>query len=294
MKRRNFLKSLVWLPLTGKAMEILHQENGFSSNGNNTVMPMMFVGHGSPLNALEENKFSRGWRSMAAQVPVPRAILCISAHWETRGTLVTAMERPRTIHDFYGFPDELFAVEYPAKGSPETARETIANSPEQSFKPDYEWGLDHGTWSVLRHLYPQANIPVLQLSLDYTLKPGQHFQLAKSLSSLRRRGVLIVGSGNIVHNLRMLNWNDPENGYPWAEEVSSRVKSIMLAREQERLTEYGAMGREFAQAIPTPEHFLPALYILSMFGKDEEVSFFNDQCVMGSLSMTSFLIKSNP
>jgi 4,5-DOPA dioxygenase extradiol len=177
-------------------------------------------------------------------------------------------------------------------GSPEVARETMATSAEQAIKSDYDWGLDHGTWSVLSHLYPQANIPVLQLSLDYTLKPDQHFQLAKKLDSLRRHGILIVGSGNIVHNLRMLNWNDPEKGFPWAEEVSSRIKSMILAREQERLTAYGAMGREFTQAIPTPEHFLPALYVLSLFGKDEEVTFFNDECVMGSLSMTSFLIKS--
>lgn len=256
-------------------------------------MPVLFLGHGSPMNAIEENEFVRGFRNAGKSIPKPAAILCISAHWETRGTFVTAMERPQTIHDFGGFPQELYEVQYPAPGSPELARETKALIKKAEVGLDSTWGLDHGTWSVIRHLYPDADVPVIQMSLDYYQDPQYHYDLAKELASLRSRGVLIVGSGNMVHNLRMIAWdklNTDDYGYDWAMEARERMNNFILSDDHHSLINYKSQGKAFQLSIPTPEHFLPLLYVLALKDGHEQVTLFNDKAVAGSLTMTSVKI----
>lgn len=253
-------------------------------------MPLLFVGHGSPMNAIEENVFVGGWRTIAKTLPKPNAILCISAHWETDGTQVTKMEKPRTIHDFGGFPPELYAVQYPAPGCPELAAETKSMVTKTAISLDETWGLDHGTWSVTKHLYPSAEIPIVQLSLDYKKTPQAHYEMAKELSALREKGVLIIGSGNIVHNLALIAWNrinEPEFGFDWAHEANEIIKKSILSGNHKALINYQSLGQSIQLAIQTPEHFLPLLYILALQQKDESVSIFNDKAVMGSLTMTS-------
>jgi 4,5-DOPA dioxygenase extradiol len=253
-------------------------------------MPVLFVGHGSPMNALEDNEFSRNWRTLGTSLPKPKAILCVSAHWLTRGTHVTAMEKPRTIHDFGGFPRELFEAQYPAPGSPEVARETAALFSDIQVGLDTEWGLDHGCWSVLRQMFPQADIPVLQLSIDYHQPPAYHYALAKHLSALRRKGILIVGSGNMVHNLGMIAWNMPDKGFDWAEEMNTLFKEHISDGNHQPLLDYQQFGRAAQLAIPTPDHYYPLLYTLGLQEKNEKISFFNDKAMMGSLTMTSVQI----
>lgn len=257
-------------------------------------MPALFLGHGSPMNALEENEFVRGFRQVAATFQTPSAILCISAHWETRGTRVTAMRNPRTIHDFGGFPPELYAVQYPAPGSPELSAETVELVTSSLVSPDEEWGLDHGAWTVLRHMYPDADVPVVQLSLDYTKSPSQHYALAKELRKLRDKGVLVVGSGNMVHNLQQLAWNrlNEKFYFDWAEEASYTMKKFILEGNHPELVSYSRQGKAMQMAIPTPEHFLPLLYILALQEKEDVISLFNDQPVGGALTMTS--VKMSP
>jgi 4,5-DOPA dioxygenase extradiol len=239
------------------------------------------------MNAIEENEFVKGWRNTALNLPQPKAILCISAHWETRGTFVTAMSQPRTIHDFGGFPDELFKVQYPAPGSRSIAQEIQQSMTQVPIGMDNEWGLDHGCWSVLKQMYPKADIPVLQLSLDYSISKAKHLELGQQLSFLRERGVLVIGSGNMVHNLRKLNWQKPESGYDWAIEANEGFKKMIESNELSALTNIENQGNAYQLSIPTPEHYLPLLYILGLKSKDEPVSFFNDSTVMGSISMTS-------
>lgn len=256
-------------------------------------MPVVFAGHGSPMNAIEENEFVAGWRQLSANLPVPRAILCISAHWETRGTRVTAMEHPRTIHDFGGFPRALYEVSYPAPGSPTLARETVKAIATVSVEPDLQWGLDHGCWSVVKHLYPRADIPVVQVSLDMGKSPAQHYELARELAGFRRKGVLILGSGNLVHNLRMVAWdrlNEPGFGFDWAVEANEKMKKFMLEHDHGSLIHYAKQGRAFELAAPTPDHFIPLLYVLALQEDGEQVSFFNDKAVAGSLTMTGVKI----
>jgi 4,5-DOPA dioxygenase extradiol len=252
--------------------------------------PLLFVGHGSPMNAIEENEFNKKWEALGNEIEKPTAILCISAHWETNGTFVTAMEIPRTIHDFYGFPNELFNVEYPAPGNVSLALETKQTINKTEVMLDNEWGLDHGTWSVLKHFYPNADVPVVQLSIDHNKPAKWHYELAKEISCLRNKGVLIMGSGNIVHNLSLVDWHNPNNGYDWAINISEKFKSLIEENNHEELINYSNLGKEAQLAIPTPEHFLPLLYVLALKGKDETINFFNDSIVMGSLSMTSLLI----
>ncbi|MEI6748715.1 MAG: 4,5-DOPA dioxygenase extradiol [Bacteroidota bacterium] len=254
-------------------------------------MPLLFLGHGSPMNAIEENEFVSGWRTMGITIPRPVAILCISAHWETRGTFVTAMEKPKTIHDFGGFPEELFAVQYPAPGSLGLANEIKKNITKTKVESDEKWGLDHGCWSVVRHLYPDADIPVVQLSLDYHQCPLYHYELAKELASLRRRGVLIIGSGNMVHNLHLVSWKDMNVGFgfDWALEANEKMKKFILNGNHQDLINYKSNGL-FSLAIPTPDHFLPLLYVLALKEENESVILFNDKVVAGSLSMTSLKI----
>lgn len=255
-------------------------------------MPVLFLGHGSPMNAIEENEFVQGLRNVSSQIETPKAILCISAHWETRGTMVTSMEYPKTIHDFAGFPAELYAVEYPAPGSPELAQETRELIKTTDVQLDDKWGLDHGAWSVIKHMYPKADVPVIQLSLDSTKKASAHYELGKELSMLREKGVLIVGSGNLIHNLQRLAWNRLNEifAYDWAQDAGHRMNQYILDGNHKELINFSKQGNEFQLSIPTPEHFLPLLYILALQDKKDDITLFNDLPVGGSLSMTSVKI----
>ena len=265
-----------------------------ASFGENTEkMPVLFVGHGRPMYAIEENEFVSEWRKLGASIPKPKAILCISAHWETKGTFVTAALKPPTIHDFGGFPRELYAVQYPAPGSPELAQKTKEIITTTPVGLDESWGLDHGAWSVVRNIYPEAEIPIIEMSLDYTKGPKFHYELAKELSILRSKGVLIIGSGNIVHNLRLVAWdrmNEPDFGFDWAIQANDQIKLHILNHQHKSLIDYAALGREVSMAIPSPDHYLPLLYALALQGENEKLKFFNDKAVMGSLTMTSLKI----
>lgn len=254
------------------------------------VMPALFVGHGSPMNGIDDNEFSRRWAKIAQEIPEPAAVIVISAHWLSNGTKVTAMDFPKTIHDFGGFPQELFDVQYPAPGSRNVAEETVSLLHSVHAELDHDWGLDHGAWTVVRNMYPKANIPVLQLSIDYNKGPQYHYDLAKKLFSLRKKGVLILGSGNMVHNLRMVAWDrlsDPGFGFDWAHELNSKFKKLIENGDHQALINYQNISSEVHLAIPTLEHYLPLIYNLGLQDKDEEISFFNDIAVGGSLTMTS-------
>lgn len=257
------------------------------------LMPVLFIGHGSPMNGIEDNEFSQRWIQMAKEIPVPKAVLVVSAHWFTRGTHITAMEFPETIHDFGGFPQALFDVQYPAPGNPELAKETANLIHSTDVGLAHDWGLDHGTWTVVRRMYPDAKVPVLQLSIDYTKPPQYHYNLAKEIYALRKKGVLIIGSGNMVHNLRMVSWqniNNPGFGFDWALQMNDTFKELITSGTHDRLIKYENLGREAMLAIPTPEHYLPLLYTLALQGSKDIVSFFNDKAVAGSLTMTSVKI----
>lgn len=249
-----------------------------------TPMPALFIGHGSPMNAIEDNEFAQGWANVAQSFPQPKAILCISAHWQTVGTQVTAMAQPKTIHDFYGFPQALFAVNYPAPGSPELAQLIQQTVRSTSVESDQQWGLDHGAWSVLCRMFPDADIPVVQLSLNQHKPPEFHYELGKELRALRRRGVLIVGSGNIVHNLRMLRWAD--EAYDWAVEFDEQIKQAILAGDHDTIINYERLAELARLAVPTDEHFLPLLYVLAC-QENEAVSFFAEKVTLGAISMRS-------
>lgn len=293
MNRKIFLKTMITaLPATLGIMK-LNALNTMADIWENTPkMPVLFLGHGSPMNAVAENEFVQGFRKISSEMDIPKAIVVISAHWETKGTRVTAMENPRTIHDFGGFPKELYEIQYPAPGFPQLAQEMKTMSKNIDVSLDEKWGLDHGAWTVIRHMYPQANIPVIQLSLDDSKSPRQHFELARQFYELRNKGVLIVGSGNLVHNLRMVHWQKlHENyGYDWAIEANEKMKQFILAGNYQALVDYSKQGKAFELAIPTPEHFLPLLYSLALQDKKDEVAIFNDEAVAGSLTMTSVKI----
>jgi 4,5-DOPA dioxygenase extradiol len=250
-----------------------------------TTMPVLFIGHGSPMNAIEDSEFSRAWAEVARSLPKPKAILCLSAHWETSGTRVTAMEQPKTIHDFCGFPPPLFKKQYPAPGSPELARMTQETLHKSGVQLDSEWGLDHGAWAVLCQMFPQADVPVVQLSLDETKPPALHYELGRELRALRKKGVLILGSGNIVHNLREVVWED--TAYDWALEFDAQVKELILSGDHKAIIDYSKLGRSSRLAVPTLEHYLPLLYILGAKDESEGVSFFADKVTLGSMSMRS-------
>ncbi len=256
-------------------------------------MPALFLGHGSPMNAIEENEFVNEFRNIAKTIPTPNAILCVSAHWYIKGTKITAMEMPRTIHDFGGFPKALFDVQYPAKGSPELAKETQKLLQPTTVELDDKWGLDHGAWSVIKHLYPEANIPVIQLSIDYSKPASYHYELAGQLQSLRDKGVLIIGSGNIIHNLRLIdfhNLNKVDYGHDWAIESHQKLNQLLLNGEYQSLVNYQGLNSAIQLAIPTPDHFLPLIYTLGLQQKGESLSLFNDKLIGGSISMTSLKI----
>lgn len=276
-------------------MTTLAAFNKFTSELKNqeALMPVLFIGHGSPMNGIEDNEFSQRWAMMAKEIPTPAAVLVVSAHWLSKGTMITAMDFPKTIHDFGGFPRALFEVQYKAPGNAVLARETASMVHSTQIGLDHDWGLDHGTWTVVRHMYPDAKIPVLQLSIDYTKPPQYHYELAKELFELRKKGVLIIGSGNMVHNLRMVAWdkmNEPGYGYDWALQMNDQFKQLITANDHRSLIHYDKLGSEAMLAIPTPEHYLPLLYTLGLKGGRDEIKFFNDKAVAGSLTMTSVKI----
>ena len=275
-------------------MKNIHDLHKISQTlANSEIMPVLFIGHGNPMNAIEENQFVQGFRNVAIDLPKPNSILCISAHWFTNGTKVTAMELPKTIHDFGGFPQELFDVQYPAKGNPELALATKELLSPTLVELNEKWGLDHGAWTVIKHLYPNADIPVIQLSIDYTQPVQYHFDLAKKLNSLRQKGVLIIGSGNVIHNLRLIdieNFDKDNYGHDWAIEAREIINNYLLDGNYQPLIDYKKQSNAFQLAIPTPEHFLPLIYSLGLQQKEEELSLFNDKLVAGSLSMTSLKI----
>jgi len=293
MKRRRFIGALALSPLALSAME-LHDLKNLSNNFSaSDKMPVLFVGHGSPMNGIENNTFSKTWQDLPNQFPTPSAVLCISAHWLTRGTFITAMDHPKTIHDFGGFPDALFAVNYPAPGNPDLAGETAQLIKKTQVGLDHDWGLDHGAWTVIRHMYPNANIPVLQLSIDYHKPAFYHYELAKDLAVLRSKGVLILGSGNMVHNLRMVAWdkiNTPDFGFDWAIEMNELFKQKISDSDHQPLLKYESLHKAAALAIPTPDHYFPLIYTLGLQQNKEDIKFFNDSLVAGSLTMTSVRI----
>jgi len=268
----------------------LHSSSG--QNGNDR-MPVLFVGHGSPMYAIEQNEFTQSWQKLGKTIPKPKAIICISAHWETNGTMVTALPKPPIIHDFGGFPRELYTIEYPADGNLSLAHDIQKSTRSALIGLDDKWGYDHGCWCVIRHMYPNADIPVIQLSLDYN-KPAQyHYELAKELVDYRNNGVLIIGSGNLVHNLRAIAWdkaNNPEYGFDWALQANEIFKKLIIDDNHKALINYSTLGKEVMMAVPSPDHFLPLLYSLALKDSDDSITFFNDKAVMGSLSMTSVKI----
>ena len=256
-------------------------------------MPVLFVGHGSPMNGIEENEFSQSWTKLGKEIPTPRAVLCVSAHWLTHGTYVTAMEAPKTIHDFGGFPKELYSIQYPAPGNPDLANTTVGLIKTTNAGLNHDWGLDHGTWTVVRHMYPDANIPVLQLSIDYNQPAEFHYRLGKELGELRKKGVLIIGSGNMVHNLRMVAWDKltkPGYGYDWAIEMNELFKKNILSATHQPLIDYKTLGAAALKAIPTPDHYYPLLYTLALQNNNDNIEIFNDKAQGGSLTMTSVKI----
>lgn len=256
-------------------------------------MPVLFIGHGSPMNAIEDNIFSKRWQQMGKEIPIPKAVVVVSAHWLTKGTMVTAMSNPKTIHDFGGFPQALFDVQYPAPGSPELATEIQKLITNPAVELDHDWGLDHGTWSVVKHMYPDADIPVLQLSIDYYKPAAYHYELAKQLLALRKKGILIIGSGNMVHNLQMVAWDklsEPEYGFDWALEMNDIFKNKISNGFHKELIQYEKLHKAATLAIPTPDHYYPLLYILALQTDNDKVEFFNDKAVGGSLTMTSVKI----
>ena len=283
MKRRIFVRNL---GLTALAMsstnEILKGLHHLTEE--DVMLPALFVGHGSPMNAIENNEYSRSWSDLGKRLPKPKAILCISAHWETSGTRVTA-----TIHDFGGFPQALFDKQYPAPGSPEFAKMTAAQIKKTHVELDFEWGLDHGTWSVLCQMFPLADVPAFQLSLDYSKPPQYHYELAMELAALRKKGVLIIGSGNIVHNLRLIRYDQPA-AFDWAQEFDTRIKKLIIEGNHNDIIHYDKMGTFAHLSVPSNEHYLPLLYVLALQQKNEAVSFFNEKTTMGSISMRSVKI----
>lgn len=253
-----------------------------------TKMPVLFVGHGSPMNAIEDNEYSRTWRSIAERIPKPEVILSISAHWFTKGTKVMNEEEPKTIYDMYGFPKELYEVIYNSPGSPSMAKvskELISKETEY----DNSWGIDHGTWSVLVHMYPDRDIPVFQISIDANAPPETHYKIGKELRSLREKGVLILGTGNVVHNLRLVDWHKGSKGFDWAYEFDDYIYENIETKNHNNIIKYNELGEIAKLAVPTPDHFYPLLYALGASDEEDKVNVFNKSCELGSLTMTSYL-----
>lgn len=294
MNRKDFIKATLLTSLTGAAMKLNALNKIVEHYDETDKMPVLFVGHGSPMNAIEDNVFSREMKQMGKNVPKPKAILMVSAHWETKGTFVTAQEKPPTIHDFGGFPEELFQTQYPALGSKWLAEETKLTVKKTVIGLDETWGFDHGCWSVTKNMFPQATIPIIQLSLDYTKPAHYHYELAQQLASLRKKGVLIIGSGNMVHNLGMISMRSADFnapfGHDWAIEANEIFKKHILTNEHQPLINYSSLGKAVALSIPTPEHYLPLIYILALKEEKENLTLLSDILVGGSISMTSVKI----
>lgn len=291
MKRTDFLKSIAILTMSN-TMNLKSLETWTKDLRHSDIMPTLFFGHGSPMNAIQDNLFTKTFAKIGQEIAIPHAIICISAHWETHGTKITAMKQPRTIHDFYGFPRELSEVMYPAPGDQSLAEQTVSLISMKEIHLDHEWGLDHGTWSVLRHVYPDANIPVLQLSIDVKMSFAEHYALAQELKQLRRKGILVIGSGNMVHNLGMVDWKrlDEQFAFDWALEASDIMKKLILNGDGKELLKLPSLNAAMSLAIPTPEHFIPLLYVMGMKDEQDEISLFNDIPVAGSLTMTSVML----
>lgn len=292
MKRKDFIKKGVL------AMSSLSAFNAYTSElkQDGFKMPVLFIGHGSPMNGIENNEFSAYWEKLGKELPVPKAVLVVSAHWLTKGTNITAMPKPKTIHDFGGFPEALHAVQYPAPGDPLLAGITKDLISSTNVGLDHDWGLDHGAWTVVRRMYPKAEIPVLQLSIDYSKPADYHYNLVKEIADLRKKGVLIIGSGNMVHNLRMVAWDKfdtPNYGYDWAMEMHDLFKQKISAGDHQALIHYETLSKSAKLAIPTPDHYYPLMYVLGLQEKNEEPVFFNDKLVAGSLNMTSVIFGAN-
>ncbi|HOS68478.1 MAG TPA: 4,5-DOPA dioxygenase extradiol [Bacillota bacterium] len=251
-------------------------------------MPVLFVGHGSPMNAIEDNNYSRNWRNLAERIPKPGTILSVSAHWYTHGTRVMNEENPKTIYDMYGFPEELYEVLYDPAGSPgiaKAAKELIS----RETKYDNSWGIDHGTWSVLVHMYPDRDIPVFQISIDASAPPEEHYKIGKELGALREQGVLIFGSGNVVHNLRLVDWHKANKGFDWAYEFDEYIYENIMDYNHDNILKYNELGDIARLAVPIPDHFYPLLYTLGASDEDDKVSVHNKSCELGSLTMTAYL-----
>jgi len=286
MTRQQFIKNAGILTLLSP---IFANMELFAKTSN--PLPAIFIGHGSPMNAIENNEFTKGWQEIANRLVAPTAILCISAHWETNGTKITAMEKPKTIYDFYGFPEELYKIKYEATGSPLLAKDIIDKNKITTINADYEWGLDHGCWSVLNKMYPKADIPVLQLSINTNVTLQQHIEIARDLNKLRHQGVLILGSGNMVHNLRLIDWKNQFSGFDWAIEANEGIKKWIITKDLKALSFAPQHSLAFRKAIPTLEHYIPLIYIMALQENDETVRLFNDKLVMGSISMTSLILE---
>ena len=246
-------------------------------------MPVVFFGHGSPMNTLDRNRYTEAWRKVGDSIPTPKAIVCVSAHWYTEGTAVTAMSRPRTIHDFYGFPQALFDIQYPAPGQPGIARRVRDLLAPVDVALDDSWGLDHGTWSVLKHAYPKADIPVIQLSIDGTQPPQFHYDIARRLAPLRDEGILVTGSGNVVHNLRLMR--PGAQPFDWAVRFNESIREALAARDHATLIDFEKLGADARLSVPTPEHYLPLLYVAGLQREDESMTFPVDGYDLGSVSM---------
>lgn len=292
MDRKDFIKLFSFIPLAGITMKLSELDELANTLPLTERMPVLFLGHGSPMNAIEENEYVAGFRTIAKTLPKVKAIVCVSAHWYTKGTMVTAMAKPKTIHDFGGFPEALYKVEYPSPGSPDLAKETKDLIKKTTVGLDNDWGLDHGAWSVLKHLFPNADVPVIQLSIDHTKPASYHFELAKELQSLRDRGVLIVGSGNIVHNLYEVDFRriNENFGFDWAIEAREKVNTLLMKNDLKSIVNYEKLGKALQMAAPTPDHFLPLIYTLALKNDKDKIQLYNDKLLAGSLSMTSVKI----
>lgn len=258
-----------------------------STSASPSRLPALFIGHGSPLTAFEDNEYTRGWSALANALPPLRAIVCISAHWYTRGTGITAMPQPRTIHDFYGFPKELYDYQYPAAGDPELAQQVAALLEPGHAVLDQQWGLDHGCWTVLKHMFPNANVPVLQLSIDGQLDAAAHFQLGKQLAPLRDQGVLIVGTGNVVHNLGYAQLHGQPAPLPWAIEFNRYIRERIEQRDFDSVVHFERFGKSAALSVPSPDHYLPLMYVLGASHPDDAVEIPLDGIAAASVSMMS-------
>jgi 4,5-DOPA dioxygenase extradiol len=289
MTRKHFLSTVTALPLGAIAMNLKEFAHIVDDHKPTERMPVLFIGHGSPMNALWDNSFTQGLAKIGAGIEKPNAILVISAHWLTRGTYVASNPKPATIHDFGGFPKELFDMQYPAAGAPELAKELASKIPNAHV--DDEWGLDHGAWTVLKHMYPNAEIPVFQMSIDYSKPESYHLDLANHLNYLRSKGVLILGSGNIVHNLRLLNWQNRNSGpFDWALEFDTKVKGLLDKGDFQALSQYRSWGKFADLAVPTNDHYLPMMYTLGASQKNEEVKHLFEGFEMGSISQRCFVV----